>query len=245
MSRPRTRTGRAAAAGIGSLVGCVLLAGGCGSGSAGGSETAEADGADVSAEARSCRSEWKDLGQQVDGRDRAPNPSALAARWTSIAATTDYYAVRATEDDCGSALAASRTAVTDLEEFTERLAGYDMQRRLQQVYADATAYANGPRPSASPLPKGSSKKERRKAKQERPPAPATIAEDLATLRKRAPAATEDQEPAWRQARVVDLDDAKAVDKAVEDLALLSRESAAYRACAAALARIRTALAAVK
>ncbi len=242
MQSPRTRTGRSTTAALGALLGCVLLAGGCGSGS-GGPEAASADGEETSTEARDCRGEWADLGRQVDGRDRAPNPSALATRWTSIAATTDYYAVRATEEDCGSALAASRTAITDLEEFAERLAAYDMPRRLQLVYADATAYANGPSPSASPLPKGAGKKERKQAERRRPPAPATIGKDLATLTERAPVATEDQEPAWRQARVVDLADDAAVDKAVKDLAFLSSESAAYRACAAALGRIRTALAA--
>ena len=42
--------------------------------------------------------------------------------------------------------------------------------------------------------------------------------------------------------MTDLSDAAAIAKALKDLAFLSSESAAYRACAAALAQIRMALA---
>lgn len=235
MHRPRARVGRAAA-----FLSCVVVLTGCGSAA---TDSAEAE--DVTPEVRACRAEWKELGQQVRGRDRATNPSVLATRWNTIAATIDYYAVQATEEDCGSQLDAQEDSMTALAEFVDEVAPYDMPRRLQEVYADASDYANGPRPTPSPLPKGSTKKERQRAEKAQPPAPSTIAADLTTLRRQAPVATDEQGPAWQQARVVDLEDDAARAKAVKDLAFLSRESAAYGECAAALRRIRAALAAAQ
>ena len=63
------------------------------------------------------------------------------------------------------------------------------------------------------------------------------------MTKQAPLATDQQAPAWQQARAVDLEDAAAVKKAVKDLAFISSESKAYRSATAALAEIRPALAA--
>lgn len=190
--------------------------------------------------ARECRAQWLDLGKQVEGRDRPSTPSALPRRWTNVVATIDYYAAAATEDDCGAALESQEQAIADLAAFSGRLAPYDMERRLGLVRSEARAYANGPRP---PAPKNSrqGKAGAKKGRAARPPKPADVAAALRTLTRQAPRATQQQGPAWQQARVVDLGDEAAVRKAVKDLAFLSSESAAYRAAGSALREIREAL----
>ncbi len=111
-----------------------------------------------------------------------------------------------------------------------------MERRLEAVKEDAEAYAAAPRP---PAPKPSPAKKGKKAKKApRPPKPADIKAALTTLTKQAPLATEQQEPAWQQARAVDLADTAVVKKAIKDLAFISKESKAYRTASAALAEIR-------
>ncbi|MET0837297.1 MAG: hypothetical protein ABWY19_00845 [Marmoricola sp.] len=231
---PRARLGHAAVAAA-----IVLLLAGCGN-----DEPAEDQ---PSKAAQSCRDDWKELAAKVRGNDTKTNPSALAQRWTSVAATVDYYATSATAEGCDEAIAQQEEAISALEEFGEKLAPYDMELRLEQVRDAAEAYAAGPTPAPSPSPspaKKGDKKKQKKAKQPpAPPSPPTISNAVKTLVAQAPVATEQQGPGWQQASVVELSDKAAVAKAVKDLAFLSTESSAWRACRAALARINTALAA--
>ena len=243
MLRPRARVGRAPTVlrvprlgprlAMGVVVGMVLVAAGCGS------DDSEKKADEPSKAALDCRESWKDLEADVDGRDSLTYPSALAPRWNGVVATVDYYAAGATADDCGETIDDQKKSMAKLTAFGARLMPFDMEFRLKGVKDEAEAYAESPRP---PAPEPSPAKKGKKAKKEpRPPKPADIKAALATLTKQAPLATEQQTPAWQQARAVDLDDAAAVKKAVKDLAFISRESRAYRAASAALAEIRPAL----
>jgi hypothetical protein len=232
--RPRRRLARAVATGAA----LALLVAGCGS-----DDTSSGDG--PSKDATACRGEWKDLGKQVQGNDSKTNPSALSARWNNVVATIDYYVDSAKKTDCGDAISKQKDAIAALGEFGKKLAPYDMELRLETVRDDAEAYATAPRPPAttpSPAPKTKKNKHPKQPKPIQAPAPSSIGEALKTLTAQAPLATEQQGPGWEQARVVELTDAPAVAKSVKDLAFLSTESAAYRACVAALAQIRVALA---
>ncbi len=188
----------------------------------------------------SCREKWQDLETEVEGLGSRISPSALPSRWNTIAATIGYYASSARSSDCGDTLELQEKAITDLSAFGTRLAPYDMELRLDDVQAQAGQYAAGPappKPSPSPTKKKGKKPERAPA----PPSPAEVAVALRTLSAQAPVATQQQLPGWQQAAVTDLADTAAVAKAVKDLAFLSSESAAYRACTLALAQIAKAL----
>jgi hypothetical protein len=239
MIRPRARVGhvpvvrrrRGLVSGL--LVALTLALSGCGS-----EAEAETDG--PSKATLSCREKWTDLAADVEGRNSRTNPSALASRWTTIAATVDYYATTARASDCGKTLEDQQQAMGDLSAFGTKLAPYDMELRLEKVQAAAEEYAAGPKP---PTPEPSRKKKGKK-KQKRvpaPPAPATIARTLKTLTAQAPVATQQQGPGWQQAAVADLADTAAVTKTLKDLAFLSSESPAYRACRSALQQIDAAL----
>jgi hypothetical protein len=233
MLRRRARVGRATAV----LLGLALAVAGCGDDSPKAEQPSKAD--------VSCRQQWKALEKKVGGRDTATNPSALPQRWNSIAVTLDYYAGSARAKDCGTTLSTQSAAIDAVGAFSTKLAAYDMELRLDEVKSDAQAYADGPQPAApSPSAPVKGKVKGKKKPKAAPPAPrpADIAVALKTLTTQAPLATQQQGPGWQQADVADLDDAAAVAKSVKDLAFLSSESAAYRACGAALAQITTALA---
>ncbi len=242
MLRPRARVGRAptllplskrsAELAIGLVLG-LLVVSGCGS------DSGEEKSDEPSKAALDCRDEWKDLKGEIKGRDSLTYPSALAPKWNGILAATDHYAAAATADDCGKTISNEKKTIAALTAFGAKLRPYDMEYRLQAVKEDAEAYASGPRP---PAPKPSPAKKGKKAKKPpRPPKPSDIKAALATLTKQAPLATEQQTPAWQQARAGDVTDTAAVKKAVKDLAFLSSESKAYRTASAALAEIRPAL----
>ena len=221
----------------GLVLGMLLASAGCGSDDS----EKKADG--PSKAALDCQAEWKELKSDVDGEESKTNPSALAPRWNSIGAAAEHYATSAKADDCGKTLDDEKKAMDALAAFVTRLKPYDMELRLELVKDDAEKYAAGPRP---PAPKPSPAKKGKKPKKEpRPPKPADIKAALATLTKQAPLATDQQAPAWQQARAVELEDAAAVKKAIKDLAFISSESKAYRSATAALAEIRPALAANK
>jgi hypothetical protein len=220
----------------GLVLGLLLVTAGCGS------DESEKKADEPSKAALACRDSWKDLEADVDGRDSMTNPSALAPRWNSIVATVGYYAAGATADDCGETIEAAKKNMDALTAFGAKLRPFDMEFRLEAIELDATAYAAGPRPPApKPSPAKKGKKAKKAEKPQRPPKPADVKAALATLTKQAPLATDQQAPAWQQARAADLDDAAAVKKAVKDLAFISSESKAYRAASAALAKIRPAL----
>ncbi len=200
------------------LVGLLAALAGCGSSSDEGSS------AEPSKAAVACRSQWKGLGEDVDGRESGTTPSALASRWNNLSASVDHYATAASAEDCGQTLDQQRESIVALTAFAPKLEPYDMQLRLEQVQADARRYASGPQPAP------------------RAPTPAAVGRALKTLAEQAPAATEQQGPGWEQAAVVDLADAAAVRKTIKDLAFLSSESEAYRACTPALLVITRAMA---
>ena len=250
MHRPRTRTGGASSAvrpsgRVVALLLSLLLAAAAGCGGDGGKSGRAGS---PSKAALSCRAEWKDLRGEVEGPSSRANPSALAPRWNAVAATAEYYATSASGSDCGTNIDGQRKSIAALAAFSAKLAPYDMQQRLDDVKAGAEKYAAGARPPApKPSPAATGKKGGKKKAHQKPPPrapkPADIGTALKTLTQQAPVATREQGPGWEQARVVDLADATAVAKALKDLAFLSAESAAYRACSAALAQITAALAA--
>ena len=212
------------------LLGLLLVLAGCGSSS-------DDDAiSEPSKAATACREKWKDLAADVKDRDQATTPSTLPQRWTTVAATIDYYATSATKDDCGATLPSQEKAMAALTAFSTRVAPYDMQLRLEQVRSAAQTYA-----TSTPAPAPKAKKGKKQPEQ--PPKPAAVKAALAALTKQAPVATQQQGPAWQQASVIELTDKAAVAKALKDLKFLSTESAGYRASMAALAQIRLALAA--
>ena len=215
----------------------------------GGDKNAQASTQAPDSATADCRAQWKKVGEDIAGKVSLTQPSALPQRWNSVAATVDYYRTSATSKDCGARIEAQQKAITALTAFSARLTAYDMESRLARVKDDATAYAAGPwpaAPKASPAPKPKKGQKARKPKQPpRPPKPALVGAALKTLTTQAPRATDQQRPGWDQADVTDLGDTAAVAKAVKDLRFLSGESSAWRACAAALATIDTALAAKK
>jgi hypothetical protein len=223
---------------VGLAAALVLALSGCGSD--------EPDTADEpSRAAQECREEWKDVRGEIAGREERTNPSALAPRWSSISAAVDHYVAAAESSDCGKTLDAEKKAVAALTAFSARLARFDMELRLTQVREEARRYARGPRPPAPRATPSKGKKGQQQEGPPRPPKPAEVAAALKSLTRQAPLATAQQGPGWQQARAIDLSDAKAVRKAVKDLAFLSEESKAYRAASEALATIRRALAATQ
>jgi hypothetical protein len=210
------------------LLGLLLVLAGCGSSSD------EDDGSAAPSKATAaCREKWKDLAGEVKDRDRATTPSTLPQRWTTVAATIDYYATSAKKGDCASTLASQVKAIAALTAFSARVAPYDMERRLEKVRSAAQTYATST-PAPAPKAKKKSKKQ--------PPKPAAVKAALASLTKQAPIATKEQGPAWQQASVIELTSRPAVAKALKDLKFLSSESAGYRSSTAALAQINQALA---
>lgn len=243
MLRPRARVGRAPAVvplrvRLPVLLIVLLLPlTACGS-------TQEEEPDEPSKAALSCREEWRDVEADIEARDSLTNPSALAARWNTIAATADYYATSANPTDCGTTLEAQEKAMDDLTGFGTKLAPYDMELRLDLVQEDAEEYATGPTPPA-PEPSLRKKGKKKQKRTPAPPTPAAVAQALKTLTAQAPVATQEQGPGWQQAAVADLADTAAVAKTVKDLAFLSSESPAYRACSLALTQIGAALNPVK
>jgi hypothetical protein len=195
--------------------------------------------------ALACRAKWQHLGEDIKPQTELTQPSALPRRWNTVAATVDYYRTTATKADCGDRLDEQQAAISALKTFSARLTGFDMEAQLALVKQDAQAYAAGPWPAAptpSPTPK-QKKKHKKQPKPVRPPKPALVSQALATLTTQAPIATQQQDPGWEQASVIDLGDTAATAKAIKDLQFLSTQSSGWQASQTALLLIRTALAA--
>jgi len=191
--------------------------------------------------ALACRAKWKHLGEDIAPQVDLTQPSALPGRWNTVAATVDYYTTSAAGKGCGDQIDEQQQAITALKAWSAQLTGYDMEAQLALVKDDATAYATGPWPAAPPTVKKKHKK--KQPKPVRPPKPALVAAALKTLTSQAPVATQQQSAGWEQASVIDLGNTAATTKAKKDLAFLSSESSGWRACQAALATIKAALAA--
>jgi hypothetical protein len=192
-----------------------------------------------------CRAQWKKLGDDIAAQTGLTTPSALPQRWNTVAATIDLYSASATGKGCSDQIDEQQKAITALKAWSAQLTGYDMEAQLALVKADATAYAAGPwpaAPKATPAP-GRKKNKKKLPEPVRPPKPALVGASLTSLTSQAPIASQQQGPGWEQASVVDLGDTAALAKAKKDLAFLSTESSGWRACQAALATIKAALAA--
>ena len=216
----------------------VLVVAGCGSGGTKDDEPSKA--------AVACRDQWKDLGKQVRGNDEKSNPSALAPRWNSVVATIEYYASSAKASGCDKAIDRQKEAISSLTKFGTKLAPYDMGCGWSRCAT--TPRPTRPRPARRqppPAPRRRTRRSRRNRKAEADPGARTFhhqrrGEDLDqpgagghhTARPRLAAG------AGRGAS-----DPAAVAKAVKDLAFLSTESAAWRACQGSSAQIKVALAA--
>lgn len=184
------------------------------------------------AAAQQCREQWRALADDVEG-DRAGDsdgtPSGLEARWVTVTAQIRYYATSGTAGDCEETLGREQDTIAALEDFSEELAPLDVELALRgyERSRDITSYA---RPSG---------REGRAA-----PSPRQVETALRDLGRLAPRASADQAAGWQQAAVTDLDDARARDRAVADLEVLSGESAAYRRAQRAIAVLDRAVEAV-
>jgi hypothetical protein len=147
----------------------------------------------------------------------------------------DYYAASARSEDCGTRLDNQRKSISQLEAFSRSLRPWDMEYQLSAVESRAEDYVS----AADSGHKGTSKQSKKGAKAA--PPPGAVKKALATLRKGAPTATDDQRPGWQQANVVDLGKKPAVAKARKDLDFLSQQSKAWRECDDAVSVIRKAL----
>ncbi|WP_148077106.1 hypothetical protein [Nocardioides aurantiacus] len=195
------------------LMGGVLA--GCGGGSDGdGGDGGRAEPAaeKVDPQDAACRTQWRELADEVGDRSQDEHPSAIAGRWTSVSATLDYYAVSASASDCEKTLDTQRAQVTALEELSSSLRRYDVLYQHDRLAEDAAAYTP---PKAR---KGTQK----------PPSRAAVRSALTTLQKQAPRAEKDQLAGWQQATAIDPTVKKSVAKTKKDLAFLSQESAAWR-----------------
>lgn len=212
----------------------VLAFAGCGE------ETKDKPAASSDKATAECRNSWRDLGAQLGNVTELTVPSALPSRWNSVSATIDYYASSATAKHCDEVLDNQRKAIAALQMFSMQLQPFDMELALNQVREPATAYAQGPWPEAAATkgPQG-----RKGPQANRPPKPAEVAKALAELTRLAPQATQEQEPGWKQAGVVELSDPAATAQAVKDLQFLGSDSAAWVQCQTALRLIQQALAA--
>lgn len=219
------RRGSAAAAAV--LVGAVLpLAGlaGCGG------TTAPADAGVTStapdAGAADCRAQWRQMADSLTGRDQQVDPSDLADRWTSVLATAQYYATSATAQDCGAALTGQQDAVRKIQAWSAQLRDFDVPYRFAALAPVATDYL-----LASPSPSRSASAGRQPGKG---PTAQQLQAALTTLQDTATLATTDMQAGWDEATAVDLDDAAAVKRTLDDLAFLARDSTPYQKCLAAL-----------
>ncbi len=223
--RARRTTGAAVLAAV------AFVSAGCGSGEPAASASRSPDQA-----TSQCRAQWADLADRIEGNEKREEPSALGDRWNSVVATVDYYASSARSEDCGQRLDDQKKAIARLEAFGKSLRPWDMEYQLTAIQDRAEAYD----PSSHAKKRHTKGKKKQKKAREKP-TPKAVQKALATLRKQAPRATEDQRPGWQQTHVVDLDNKSAVKKARKDLDFLSHQSKAWRECEDALHLIRKAL----
>lgn len=204
----------------------LALAGGlsgCG-GTDEGSDASAAASEKPDPEDTACRDKWRDLADEVGDKAEDEHPSALAGRWTSVAATIDYYAVSGSASDCTKTLGEQTEQLEAIDALSASLRRYDVAYQHDRLEDDATAYA-------PPKQKGAAKAPSKRA----------VRQALATLEKKAPRSAEDQEAGWQQATAIDPREAKARRKAQKDLAFLSEESKAWRQARTAQRTVERAL----
>ncbi|MBO9520232.1 MAG: hypothetical protein J7518_01740 [Nocardioidaceae bacterium] len=203
------------------LVAVLVLAGtGCS-----GSEKHGPKKATAAQSTAECRAQWHEVGQSVLGLDEETAPSSLPARWNTVVATIEYYEASATAKNCQATIEAQVKAITALRQLNDKLRPYDMGYQLQQVQAAVDLYLH------DPLPAPARDEDGRLVK---PPSKAAVQQAIRTLTANAPAADTELQPGWGQLASVDLDDATALRKAIEDLDQLAQDSVPWQACETAL-----------
>lgn len=178
-----------------------------------------------------CREQWHEVGESVLGLDEDPHPSALASRWTSIAATIVLYENTESATNCQTNIEAQVRAITSLREFMVALRPYDMEFQLSQVAAAVDLYLNDPLPEPTKDETG---------KVVVPPSQQKVRAAAATLTENAARATEDLRAGWARMATVDLTP-EAERAAIDALDALAVASAAWQACQSALQVIAAAI----
>ncbi len=178
-----------------------------------------------SAAVKECRAQWRELGQSIVGMDEDQDPSALAARWTTILATVDYYENTATAAKCEETIENQRSAIAALRQLTEKLRPYDMTYQRSNIAASVDLYLHDPLPKAARDDEGDLVQ----------PQPKKLVRAAAkVLEAYAETANTELGPGWEQALSVNLDDEDAVTTTIEDLDFLAQDSVAWQQCQAAL-----------
>lgn len=181
-----------------------------------------------------CREQWRDVGESVIGLDEDPNPSALASRWNTIAATVVLYENTESAANCQANIEAQLTAITQLRAFMEKVRRYDMEYQLAQVAASVDLYLNDELPGPYRDSTGATVK---------PPLKKTVRVAAAELTEYAAAANAELQAGWAQLATVELTEADAVGSALKDLDTLAQASPNWVACQEALQVIAAAIAA--
>ncbi len=172
-----------------------------------------------------CRDQWREVGESVLGLDEDPNPSALASRWNSIAATVVLYENTESAENCQSNIETQIKAITLLREFMEKLRPYDMEFQLTQVAAAVDLYLNDELPAPTKDATGKTVK---------PPTKDALRTASAELTENAVAANAELQTGWAQLATVELTDEAAVRSALDDLDAFAQASPSWRACQVAL-----------
>jgi hypothetical protein len=174
---------------------------------------------------KDCHAQWREVGDSVTGMDQDTHPSALPDRWTTVIATVDYYENADTAKDCQARVDAQLKAVTDLRQFSDQLRPYDMTYQLDQLRAAIDLYLHDPLPAPVKDDRG---------KKVPPPDKAAVQAAMKALSDNAEQANSELQPGWDQTTSVDLSDAAAVTKTMQDLDFLAQDSPHWRTCEQAL-----------
>lgn len=170
--------------------------------------------------AEQCRTEWGEVAQQVYEMDTEGYPSALSERWSTIIAGAEYQRDFGDGKDCSAQVAAAVDSIDTLRRFSGRLRAFDMEYQLHIVAPQAELYLTDDLPKAR--------------KGVKPPGKALVRKAYQLLRQRADDANQQLTPAWQQALSIDLEDADAVQRAIQDLDRLAVSSPAFKDCQDAL-----------
>ncbi|MCZ4500883.1 MAG: hypothetical protein JWQ74_3438 [Marmoricola sp.] len=172
-----------------------------------------------------CRAQWSDVAETIIGLDDDSHPSALATRWTSVAATVSLYENTDTAKDCQETIEAQVTAIALLRDFMPRLQPYDMAFQLSRLEAPVDVYLHDPLPEPVRNAKGTLV---------RPPTKAAVSRAIEDLRTYGASANTELAPGWGQLATVELSDTAAVTSALRDLEFLAQDSPNWRRCNQAL-----------
>lgn len=173
--------------------------------------------------AAQCRHQWEQLDRTVN-QVKQSNPSDLGQRWTTLGATTQYYASSATAKDCDNTLTGVKQTISRTQALMARLRQFDMVYRTASIGPRATDYLTNPLP----------KPKRVKHKRVVPPPKKAVRAALKILHSQARAAATDMQDGWGEASQIDLTDASAVRHLMSDMRFLAGDSTPYQACLRAM-----------